>query len=132
MSNEAIKALILAQNKIAASRAMCDDIDAQLWDTYESAISSLAAPVASAAPVDVLPYMVPAGFAIVPIEPTEDMVIDGFESAPDRHLSTEKVWSEYKDLSGCQQAAYRARACWAAMLAKAPEYSPTAPDQPAA
>jgi hypothetical protein len=30
------------------------------------------------------------------------------------------VWDEYEEMTGCQQAAFRAKLCWAAMLAAAP------------
>lgn len=63
----------------------------------------------------------PGGWALVPIVPTEDMVINGFESEPDPHFSDEKVWAEYEALSGCRRAARRAELCWAAMIKAAPK-----------
>ncbi|UNM17332.1 hypothetical protein K0P33_17260 [Pseudomonas sp. ArH3a] len=57
---------------------------------------------------------------LVPVEPTESMVINGFESEPDECFSDEEVWEQYQEMSGCQQAAFRAKLCWAAMLAAAP------------
>jgi hypothetical protein len=57
---------------------------------------------------------------LVPVEPTENMVINGFESVPDEGFTDEEVWERYQDMSGCQQAAFRAKLCWAAMLANAP------------
>lgn len=57
---------------------------------------------------------------LVPVEPTETMVVSGFESAPDKHFSTAEEWERYEAMSGCQQSAYRAEKCWAAMLAAAP------------
>jgi hypothetical protein len=63
---------------------------------------------------------VPAGWKAVPIEPTDDMVIDGFESAPDRGFDGDDYPQEYDAMSGCQQAAFRAKRCWAAMLEAAP------------
>lgn len=57
---------------------------------------------------------------LVPVEPTETMVINGFESEPDECFSDEEVWEQYQGMSGCQQAAFRAKLCWAAMLAAAP------------
>ena len=57
---------------------------------------------------------------LVPVEPTETMVIHGFESAPDECFSDEEAWEQYQEMSGCQQAAFRAKLCWAAMLAAAP------------
>ncbi|EBX6609908.1 hypothetical protein DS162_24115 [Salmonella enterica subsp. enterica serovar Typhimurium] len=65
--------------------------------------------------------VIPDGYALVPIVPTEDMVINGFESEPDPHFSDEKVWEEYEALSGCRRAARRAELCWAAMIKAAPK-----------
>lgn len=66
-------------------------------------------------------YVAPPGYVMVPKEPTERMVIDGFESEPDEPFSKPEVWEAYQNMSGCEQAAYRARLCWAAMLAAAPQ-----------
>lgn len=63
--------------------------------------------------------VIPEGYVMVPKEPTEDMVIAGFESRPDEDFSKPEVWEEYQNMSGCQQAAHRARLCWAAMLSAA-------------
>ena len=60
--------------------------------------------------------VVPDGYIIVPIVPTEDMIINGFESVPNPHFSDEKEWEEYEALSGCRQASRRAELCWAAMI----------------
>ncbi|OJB95776.1 hypothetical protein [Yersinia ruckeri] len=65
--------------------------------------------------------VVPEGWKLVPIVPTEKMVIDGFESEPDKSFSNDDVWEEYQAMSGCRQAAHRAKLCWDAMLAAAPE-----------
>lgn len=65
--------------------------------------------------------VIPDGYALVPIIPTEGMVINGFESEPDPHFSDEKEWAEYEALSGCRQAARRAELCWAAMIKAAPK-----------
>ncbi|HFE0978742.1 TPA: hypothetical protein ACF7E6_001957 [Klebsiella aerogenes] len=64
--------------------------------------------------------VIPDGYVMVPKEPTEDMIVAGFESAPDEDFSEPEVWEEYQNLSGCQQAAHRARLCWAAMLTAIP------------
>ncbi|EPV1496959.1 TPA: hypothetical protein OUE41_003680 [Klebsiella pneumoniae] len=64
--------------------------------------------------------VIPDGYVIVPKQPTERMVIDGFESEPDETFSEPEVWEAFQKMSGCEQAAYRARLCWAAMLAAAP------------
>ena len=65
--------------------------------------------------------VIPDGWALVPIEPTEDMIVNGFESEPDESFSDEKEWEAYDAMSGCQQAAHRAKLCWAAMIAAAPK-----------
>lgn len=65
--------------------------------------------------------VIPDGWALVPIEPTEDMIVNGFESEPDESFSDEKEWEVYDAMSGCQQAAHRAKLCWAAMIASAPK-----------
>ncbi|MDH5022405.1 hypothetical protein [Enterobacter asburiae] len=65
--------------------------------------------------------VIPDGWALVPIEPTEHMIVEGFESEPDEFFSDEEVWEAYDAMSGCQQAAHRAKLCWAAMIAAAPQ-----------
>lgn len=65
--------------------------------------------------------VIPDGYVLVPVEPTEDMIIQGFESEPDESFSDEKEWEAYDAMSGCQQAAHRAKLCWAAMIAAAPK-----------
>ncbi|EPB5866410.1 hypothetical protein ACYKVK_004417 [Enterobacter hormaechei] len=65
--------------------------------------------------------VIPDGWALVPVEPTEDMIVNGFESEPDEFFSDEEVWEAYDAMSGCQQAAHRAKLCWAAMIAAAPK-----------
>lgn len=65
--------------------------------------------------------VVPDGYVLVPIEPTEDMIVEGFESEPDESFSDEKEWEAYEAMSGCQQAAHRAKLCWAAMIAAVPK-----------
>ncbi|MGE2414389.1 hypothetical protein ACME8Z_02925 [Enterobacter hormaechei] len=64
--------------------------------------------------------VIPDGWVMVPVEPTEDMIVNGFESEPDESFSDEKEWEAYDAMSGCQQAAHRAKLCWAAMIAAAP------------
>ncbi|WP_439823317.1 dATP/dGTP pyrophosphohydrolase domain-containing protein [Enterobacter roggenkampii] len=64
---------------------------------------------------------IPDGYVVVPIEPTEDMIVYGFESEPDEDFSDPATWEEYQAMSGCQQAAHRAKLCWAAMIAAAPK-----------
>ncbi|USM07713.2 hypothetical protein NWV12_08415 [Enterobacter sp. Crenshaw] len=65
--------------------------------------------------------VIPDGWVMVPVEPTEDMIVNGFESEPDESFSDAEVWEAYDAMSGCQQAAHRAKLCWAAMIAAAPK-----------
>lgn len=65
-------------------------------------------------------YVAPPGWVMVPIEPTEHMIVEGFESEPDESFSDPDVWEEYQAMSGCRQAAHRAKLCWAAMIAAVP------------
>lgn len=65
--------------------------------------------------------VIPDGWVLVPIEPTEHMIVEGFESEPDEFFSDEEVWEAYDAMSGCQQAAHRAKLCWAAMIKAAPK-----------
>lgn len=74
------------------------------------------------------PVAAPEGWKLVPIEPTEHMVMHGFESPPHPVFQPEH-WDEYEEMSGCQQAALRAKLCWAAMLAAAPETWKELPSQ---
>ncbi|HHN5881120.1 hypothetical protein [Enterobacter kobei] len=61
--------------------------------------------------------VIPDGWVLVPIEPTEDMIVNGFESEPDEFFSDAELWEAYNAMTGCQQAAHRAKLCWAAMIA---------------
>ncbi|MCA8073153.1 hypothetical protein [Burkholderia vietnamiensis] len=65
------------------------------------------------------------GYALVPIKPTENMVVAGFESWPDEFFSDPDEWATFEKMTGCQQAAHKARLCYAAMIAAAPEQIPT-------
>lgn len=65
--------------------------------------------------------VIPDGWVLVPVEPTEDMIVNGFESEPDESFSDEKEWEVYDAMSGFQQAAHRAKLCWAAMIKAAPK-----------
>ncbi|OAT17998.1 hypothetical protein M977_03786 [Buttiauxella gaviniae ATCC 51604] len=64
--------------------------------------------------------LVPTGWKLVPVEPTENMVVEGFESEPDSFFSDSDEWAKYEAMSGCEQAAHKARLCWAAMIATSP------------
>lgn len=85
-----------------------------IWNACRAAMLQGAEPVTTA-------YKLPEGWVAVPIEPTEDMIVNGFESEPDESFSDEKEWEAYNAMSGCQQAAHRAKLCWAAMIAAAPK-----------
>lgn len=65
--------------------------------------------------------VIPDGWVLVPVDPTEDMIVNGFESEPDESFSDEKEWEAYDAMSGCQQAAHRAKLCWEAMIKAAPK-----------
>ena len=65
--------------------------------------------------------VIPDGWVMVPVEPTENMIVEGFESEPDESFSDADVWEAYEAMSGCQQAAHRAKLCWSAMLTAAPK-----------
>lgn len=64
--------------------------------------------------------VVPEGWVLVPLVPTEDMVVAGFESEPDACFSPLEAWLEYEAMTGCRQAAHRAKLCYDAMLAATP------------
>ncbi|UXI62487.1 hypothetical protein N5934_00895 [Enterobacter hormaechei] len=61
--------------------------------------------------------VIPDGWVAVPVEPTEHMIVEGFESEPDEFFSDAELWEVYNAMTGCQQAAHRAKLCWAAMIA---------------
>jgi hypothetical protein len=67
------------------------------------------------------------GWKLVPIEPTETMVVVGFESWPNEFFSSPEEWEAFEAMSGCQQAAHKAKLCYAAMLAAAPAAPSVAP-----
>lgn len=92
----------------------CEVSYADGWNACRAAMLQGAEPVTTA-------YKLPEGWVAVPVEPTEDMIVNGFESEPDESFSDEKEWGEYEAMSGCQQAAHRAKLCWAAMIATAPK-----------
>jgi len=65
--------------------------------------------------------VVPDGYALVPIIPTEDMIINGFEAELREEFRDLDAWEAYEAMSGCEQAALRAKWCWAAMVKAAPQ-----------
>ncbi|EOZ1461002.1 hypothetical protein U9W75_000935 [Enterobacter hormaechei] len=40
-------------------------------------------------------YKLPEGWVAVPVEPTEDMIVNGFESEPDERFSDAEEWEAY-------------------------------------
>ena len=65
--------------------------------------------------------VIPDGWVMVPVEPTEHMIVEGFESWPYESFSDTEVWEAFQEMSGCQQSAHLAKLCWAAMIAAAPQ-----------
>nr|WP_254613304.1 hypothetical protein [Lelliottia aquatilis] len=90
------------------------------WNAYRAAMLQGKAEQPQSAQQNI-PEIIPSGWVLVPIEPTEDMIVEGFESEPDESFSDEKEWETYEAMSGCQQAAHRTKLCWAAMIAAAPK-----------
>ncbi|MCE1416874.1 hypothetical protein LWU32_23105 [Enterobacter hormaechei] len=87
---------------------------ARIVDKFRAAMLRGAEPVTTA-------YKLPEGWVAVPVEPTEHMIVEGFESEPDEFFSDAELWEAYDAMSGCQQAAHRAKLCWAAMISAAPK-----------
>ena len=108
---------------VPAAMEMDDDLDSSFehgkavgWNAYRAAmLQSFGNSEQLNSPV------IPDGWVMVPVEPTEDMIVNGFESEPDESFSDEKEWEAYEAMSGCQQAAHRAKLCWAAMIEAAPK-----------
>ncbi|HGG4181481.1 TPA: hypothetical protein ACXZSH_002286 [Salmonella enterica] len=108
---------------VPAAMEMDDDFDSSFehgkavgWNAYRAAmLQSFGNSEQLNSPV------IPDGWVMVPVEPTEDMIVNGFESEPDESFSDEKEWKAYDAMSGCQQAAHRAKLCWAAMIEAAPK-----------
>lgn len=65
--------------------------------------------------------VMPDGWVSVPVEPTEDMVIAGFEAELREEFRDPEAWEAFEAMSGCEQAATRAKWCWAAMISAAPQ-----------
>lgn len=105
----------LRKTLVACNRLnYCGDAVKQLEEACRAAMLQGAEPVRQ-------PNKLREGWVAVPVEPTEDMIIHGFESGPDELFSKEKDWLAYEAMSGCQQAAHRAKLCWAAMIRAAPK-----------
>lgn len=100
------------------------DPDNELLDPEADAIEmhpKIVAALESRAPRTEVVGAVPEGWKLVPIEPTVSMVVDGFESWPDPIFSTPEEWDVFEKMTGCQQATHKARLCYSAMLAAAPQ-----------
>lgn len=69
----------------------------------------------------IMEQAVPDGWVTVPVEPTEDMVIAGFEAELREEFRDPEAWEAFEAMSGCEQAAHRAKWCWAAMIKAAPQ-----------
>lgn len=67
----------------------------------------------------IMEQAVPDGWVTVPVEPTEGMVIAGFEAELREEFRDPEAWEAFEAMSGCEQAAHRAKLCWAAMIAAA-------------
>lgn len=61
------------------------------------------------------------GYVLVPIIPTEDMIINGFEAELREEFRDPEALETYERMSGCELAAHRTKLCWAAMIAAAPQ-----------
>ncbi|HCT7930238.1 TPA: hypothetical protein ACHFNR_003971 [Enterobacter hormaechei] len=108
---------------VPAAMEMDDDFDSSFehgkavgWNAYRAAmLQSFGNSEQLNSPV------IPDGWVAVPVEPTEHMIVEGFESEPDEFFSDAEVWEAYDAMSGCQQAEHRAKLCWAAMIEAAPK-----------
>ncbi|HCR1905259.1 TPA: hypothetical protein ONC25_002583 [Enterobacter asburiae] len=107
-----------------AIRACIEEFPESVHDIVEecAAIAENACRAAMLQGADGNSPVIPDGWVMVPVEPTEDMIVNGFESEPDESFSDERDWEAYDAMSGCQQAAHRAKLCWAAMIAASPAY----------
>ncbi|OEH09155.1 hypothetical protein AN685_0208360 [Enterobacter roggenkampii] len=94
-----------------------EDVNKDFYDQYDPERSGKRRVLYSAPLMPALAN----GWVVVPVEPTEDMIVQGFESEPDESFNDADVWEAYEAMSGCQQAAHRAKLCWSAMLAAAPK-----------
>lgn len=94
-----------------------EDVNKDFYDQYDPERRGKRRVIYSAPPIPALAN----GWVVVPVEPTEDMIVHGFESEPDESFSDADVWEAYEAMSGCQQAAHRAKLCWSAMLTAAPK-----------
>jgi len=69
----------------------------------------------------IMEQAIPDGYALVPIIPTEEMIINGFEAELREEFRDPEALETYEKMSGCELAAHRTKLCWAAMIAAAPQ-----------
>lgn len=84
------------------------------WNHCSAAMLQGAEPVSQ-------PYTLRDGWVAVPVEPTESMVIAGFEAELREEFRDPEAWEAFEAMSGCEQAAHRAKLSWAAMIKAAPQ-----------
>jgi len=84
------------------------------WNACRSAMLQGVEPVSQ-------PYTLRDGWVAVPVEPTESMVIAGFEAELREEFRDPEAWEAFEAMSGCEQAAHRAKLSWAAMIKAAPQ-----------
>lgn len=93
------------------------DRDHEAWHKVRNGIAHFRAVMIHAGNSPVTPD----GYVLVPIEPTENMIIAGFEAELREEFRDPEAWERFEAMSGCQQAAHRAKLCWAAMIKAAPQ-----------
>ncbi|WP_233934608.1 DUF551 domain-containing protein [Klebsiella michiganensis] len=108
------------------SDALFNDDDAQeIWNACRAAMlnhPSSIQPNTDASPGTEIKHpssnspVIPEGYVMVPKEPTECMVIAGFEAELREEFLDPDGWEAYEAMSGCERAALRAKWCWAAMV----------------
>lgn len=114
MKDHQIRELVNELRDIAVEYHGTEQLRERIARTIRAAMLQGAEPVTPA-------YKLPEGWVAVPVEPTDDMIVNGFESEPDESFSDAEEWEAYDAMSGCQQAAHRAKLCWSAMIAAAPK-----------
>ncbi|EQA6820305.1 hypothetical protein LEH37_02520 [Salmonella enterica] len=120
LAGEMLNHAMNCERRVAVAYTHCAHRLAEEVRDLRTAMLQGAEPVTTAYKLGNSP-VIQDGYVLVPVEPTEDMIIHGFESEPDESFSDADVWEAYESMSGCQQAAHRAKLCWAAMIAAAPK-----------
>ncbi|MCM7772123.1 hypothetical protein M8S83_08365 [Enterobacter asburiae] len=98
-----------------------EDVNKDFYDQYDPERRGKRRIIYTTPPVQ----RVPDGWVMVPIEPTEDMIIHGFEAELREEFRDAEAWEAFEEMSGCEQAAQRAKWCWSAMIAAAPKPLPS-------